>query len=100
MPEPFRGAQIVAFLALAACSPSEEDLERACFEKLSADFAAARLFGREQAAASAFGSDEAVTWQAYALRAAKSDLAISLIYSDGDRNACDYVSAGADLHLK
>lgn len=95
------GGIVAASLALAACT-SEEEAEKACYEKLAADFEAARLFGREQsdAAVRQFLTDDAVVWSQYALTAAESALAISVIYSDDDRNACDYVSAGANLERK
>jgi hypothetical protein len=86
-------------LMIVACT-SEEDAEKACFDKLSADFEASRVFGREQAAAAPFGSDDAVSWSQYALTAAESALSIAVIHSDDDRNACDYVSAGANLERK
>lgn len=94
-----RVALVSSFLLLAACSPSEEEAEKACFDRLAADFDAARLFGGEQAKASSFGSDDAISWRGYALTAAESALSIYLIYADDDRNACDYVSAGPRLML-
>ena len=91
---------LCASLALAACSPSEEETEKACYDKLSADLEASRLFAREQSQTAAFGSDEALAWSQYAVTAAKSALSISVIYSDDDQNACDYVSDGPTLKRK
>jgi hypothetical protein len=87
-------------LAVSACSPSDEEAEKACFDKLSADFESSRLFAREQAAAAPWGSEEAVSWNEYAVVAAQSSLQIAVIHSDDDRNACDYVSDGAYLQRK
>lgn len=90
-----------SLLMIAACT-SEEEAEKACYEKLAADFEASRVFGREQsdAAVRQFSAEDALAWSDYALTAAKSALAISVIYSDDDQNACDYVSAGANLERK
>jgi hypothetical protein len=84
---------------IVACT-SEEEAEKACFEKLAADFEASRVFGNEQAAAAPLGSKDAASWRDYALTAAESAVAIAAIHIDDDRNACDYVSAGADLERK
>lgn len=76
-----------AMLALGACNPSEDELEKACYEKLSSDFdqyaITARSLGDHQGA----------------VEARESALAVFVIFSDDDRNACDYVSAGPTLAL-
>lgn len=89
----------LAALAIMAVSSCAED-ERACYERLSADFLGSMEFANQQAASAPPLSDEAMSWRKYALRASESNLAITVIYSDDDRNACDYVSAGADLQRK
>lgn len=90
---------LISTLALTACQ-DEAARERECYDRLAADFEAARVFGGQQSSAAGWGSDEAVSWQNYALTAAESALSISLIYSDDDRSACDYVSNGASLERK
>lgn len=93
------GGIVAVSLSLAGCT-SEEDAEKACYEKLAADFEESRVFGNEQSAAAPFGSEDRVSWATYALTAAESAVAIAVIHSDDDRNACDYVSAGAHLERK
>lgn len=95
----FRALAILSTLTLAACQ-DEAARERECYDRLAADFEAARIFGGEQSAASGWGSDEALSWQNFALTAAESALSIWLIHSDDDRSACDYVSNGASLERK
>lgn len=94
-----RMGAVIAVLLVTGCT-TEEERERACFEKLLADFEQSQAFADQQAAASPWASDEAMSWRRYALTAAESALSISIIHSDDDRNACDYVSAGAHLQLK
>lgn len=94
-----RALALLSILTLAACQ-DEAARERECYDRLAADFEAARVFGGQQSSAAGWGSDEAVSWQNYALTAAESALSIWLIYSDDDRSACDYVSNGASLERK
>lgn len=75
---------IIGLVMLASCT---ED-EKACYEKLDADFT------RYAETAAKMGDNQG------ALAARKSALAISLIWSDDDRSACDYVSAGPYLERK
>jgi hypothetical protein len=96
----FRAITAASAIAMLAACQDEAAKEEACYAKLAADFEASRVFGGEQSAAAPWGSDEAVSWQKYALASAQSALAISVIYSDDDRNACDYVSAGPYLERK
>lgn len=69
---------------MASCA---ED-ERACYDKLSADF------DRYAEAARQSGDNEG------AMTARESALAITVIWADDDRSACDYVSAGPLLQRK
>lgn len=76
---------LLALPILAACTPEDE---RSCFDRLNADF------GQYATRASDSGD------HAGAMQAHKSALSASLIWTDDDRNACDYVSAGPFLTLK
>ncbi len=90
---------ILAIVALAACK-DEAAREQACADKLVADFESSGVFGRERSLAAPWASDEAMSWQEYALTAAESAVAIRAIYIDDDRNACDYVSVGNRLERR
>lgn len=80
-------AALLCLLALTACQDEAPD-ERACFEKLAADF------DREANLASQAGNHD------YTITAREAALTISVIFTDDDRNACDYVSAGPRLERK
>lgn len=79
-----RALLAVSALALASCT---ED-ERACRDKLATDF------DRYAEAARQAGDNEG------AMTARESSLAITVIWTDDDRSACDYVSAGPLLQRK
>lgn len=78
----------VIFLAMVAACTSEEEAEKACFDKLAADFDSEATLARQS------GNGD------YAITARESAVAIAVIWSDDDRNACDYVSAGPFLKRK
>lgn len=80
-------AAILCLTLLSACQ-DEAAAERACFDKLAADF------DSEATLASQAGNHD------YAITARESAVAISVIWSDDDRNACDYASAGPRLQRK
>jgi hypothetical protein len=84
-------------ITLAACT-SEDDRERACYDKLKSDFEGYA----ETSVKSAEGksSDKRIAAGKLAIAARESALAITLIWSDDDRSACDYVSAGPYLQRK
>ena len=83
-----RIAAVLTAALLAACGPTEEEVEKACFDKLAADF------DREARLAAENGNHD------YAITARESALEAALIWTDDDRNACDYASAGARLQRK
>jgi hypothetical protein len=96
----FNAITVAFAIAMLAACQDEAAKEKACYDKLAADFEASRLFGRQQSDAAPWGSDEKISWGKYAVASTQSALAIMLIYSDDDRNACDYASAGAFLERK
>jgi hypothetical protein len=85
---PFRF--IIAATAIAVLAACQDDAakERACYDRIKADFARAAQFGRET------GREE------YTMTALRSGLAAAVIWSDDDRNICDYVTAGPRLERK
>lgn len=79
-----RFTPILIALALSACAEDEQ----ACYDKLSADF--------DQYAEAARQAGDG----AGAVKARESALALTLILTDDDRSACDYVNAGPILLRK
>jgi len=89
---------IIAVLVLAACSPDEEEVEKACFDKLKADFYEYSDLVKQ--AAEGKSLQEQSKAREHALIAIDSTLTIAVIWTDDDRSACDYVSAGPYLQRK